>query len=516
MKHSLRVKLTLILVGLLVLLISAYLLVNIFFLEAYYQKVKKGSLSRCYDELAETVEAVGDDYTDEETSNRIESVETAYGLNIYLISEGSDDYGPFIRFLYPSSTYLKDARTKRYERVKDALFLYIFAGLGLENNDQIELLDSREGSFDIYKMYENSNRAYYMDLLGYLKDGTMVFIRANYDSIQESASISNKFMSIVGIFIVAFGAVAMYILSRSFARPIRDMSEIAGRMSELDFEQKYTGGRKDEIGELGSSINMLSKRLEQTIIELKTANNELQKDNEKMTRIDEMRTEFLSNVSHELKTPIALIQGYAEGLKEIAEDPESRDYYCDVIIDEALKMNSMVKKLLTLNQIEFGRNDMSMERFDIVALVNSVIASTDIIAKQKDIEVRVEDREPVYVWADQFRIEEVVTNYVSNAMNHIDGERIIEVSFTVSSDIVRVSVFNTGEQIPEEEMDRIWDKFYKVDKARTREYGGSGIGLSIVKAVMDSHNRLCGAINHVNGVEFWFELDCGKGDSFCE
>ncbi len=510
MKHSLRIKLTLILVGLLVFLISAYLLVNVFFLEAYYQKVKKDSLSKCYDELKATVESLSTDYTDEETSNTIEGIETSYGLNIYLISEGNDDYGPYIRFLYPSSTYLKDARTRRYERVKDALFLYIFAGLGLENNDQVELLASRDGSFDIYKIHESSNQAYYIDLLGYLDDGTMVFIRTNYDSIQESAAISNKFMSMVGIFVVLLGACAMYVLSRSFAKPIREMSDIAGQMSELNFEKKYTGTRKDEIGELGASINMLSKQLEETIHELKTANNELLKDNERKTQIDEMRTEFLSNVSHELKTPIALIQGYAEGLKEVAEDPESREYYCDVIIDEALKMNTMVKQLLSLNQIEFGRNEISMERFDITELVKSVASSAELMAKQKDITIRIEDAGPVFVWADQFRIEEVVTNYISNAINHIDGERIIEVGFEVTGDIVRVSVFNTGDPIPEDEQEKIWIKFYKVDKARSREYGGSGIGLSIVKAIMDSHNRKCGVRNRENGVEFWFELDCGN------
>ncbi len=104
-------------------------------------------------------------------------------------------------------------------------------------------------------------------------------------------------------------------------------------------------------------------------------------------------------------------------------------------------------------------------------------------------------------------IEEVLTNYISNAVHHVSGANIIEVKLIRKESVVRVAVYNTGENIPEEDLDKVWIKFYKVDKARTREYGGSGIGLSIVKAIMDAHNQACGVVNHKNGVEFWFELD---------
>ena len=234
---------------------------------------------------------------------------------------------------------------------------------------------------------------------------------------------------------------------------------------------------------------------------------ELQKDIEKKIQIDEMRKEFLSNVSHELKTPIALIQGYAEGLQEcINDDPESREFYCDVIIDEAGKMNNMVKKLLSLNQLEFGNDQVTMERFNITELIRGVVQSSQLLASQKEADLRFVQKNPVYVWGDEFKIEEVITNYVSNALNHVDYDKKIEVKIIQKGKLIRVSVFNTGEPIPQEDLDKIWIKFYKVDKARTREYGGSGIGLSIVKAIMDSMNQKCGVINYDNGVEFWFEL----------
>ena len=308
-------------------------------------------------------------------------------------------------------------------------------------------------------------------------------------------------MGILATFII-------WMVTKRLTRPVIELTKMSQRMAALDFDARYECGGDDEIGVLGSNFNAMSEKLESTISELKSANNELQKDIERKTQIDEMRKEFLSNVSHELKTPITLIQGYAEGLQDnINEDEESRQFYCEVIIDEASKMNKMVKKLLTLNQLEFGNDQITMERFDIADLIRGVISSASILAEQKQVQIIFSQKDPVYVWADEFKVEEVVTNYLSNALNHVKNENIIEVRCILAKDKVRVTVFNTGDPIPEEDLEKIWIKFYKVDKARTRAYGGSGIGLSIVKAIMDSMNQQCGVKNYDNGVEFWFELE---------
>ena len=221
-----------------------------------------------------------------------------------------------------------------------------------------------------------------------------------------------------------------------------------------------------------------------------------------------MRKEFLSNVSHELKTPIALIQGYAEGLQEgISDDEESREWYCNVILDEASKMNILVQKLLTLNQLEFGNDPVNMERFDLITLVQNQLQSADILLKQNDIKLQIMEHDPVYVWGDEFKIGEVVSNYLTNAIHHCAGDKIIDIRFHEHDGKIRMTCFNTGIPIPEESIAHIWEKFYKVDKARTREYGGSGIGLSIVKAIMESMNQEYGVENYTNGVAFWFELE---------
>ena len=304
------------------------------------------------------------------------------------------------------------------------------------------------------------------------------------------------------------GLIILVVTSR-ITRPISELTKLSEKMSDLDFEARYQSWAGNEIDVLGDNFNKMSRKLESTISELKSANNKLQKDIEDKIKIDEMRKEFLDNVSHELKTPIALIQGYAEGLNEnISDDLESREFYCEVIMDEASKMNKLVKNLLTLNQLESGKDAPVMERFDIVSLIKGVLGSMHIMIEQKEATVIFEETEPVYVWADEFKTEEVVTNYTSNALNHLDGERKVEIKVLREGDCVKVTVFNTGTPIPEEDIPNLWNKFYKVDKARTREYGGSGIGLSIVKAIVEGMNQKYGVCNYDNGVEFWFTLDC--------
>lgn len=518
MKHSLRLKVALILILSFSVLIFLCWIINQTFLEGYYKNDKVNSLSESYYSV-NSIAGKNEGISSNEAISRIERIEENSNVSIYIITEEEYFGHKQITFCYPVEIAFGEPANsgiERYQRIIFALKHYIFVGESGTGDESIELLTTKDERFDVYKFYDNRVDSNYIDLVGFLDNGLMVFIRSNYENIQESTRISSKFLGIVGICIMIVGAVYMYLFSRSFTKPITDLTEIAKQMSALNFEKHYTEKRKDELGALGSSINTLSDKLEDTITELKTANIELQRDIERKTEIDEMRKEFLSNVSHELKTPIALIQGYAEGLSEnINEDEESRRFYCEVIVDEARKMNDMVKKLLNLNQIEFGTNKLELERFDIVELVRSVSESVDILIKQKNITLVFNSREPIFVWADQYSVEEVVTNFMSNALNHVSGKNIIDIKFVCSDNKVRVSVFNTGNNIPEDEIGKIWIKFYKVDKARTREYGGSGIGLSIVKAIMEAHNQKCGVINHPSGVEFWFELDIKsdeKGD----
>lgn len=488
MKHSIRAKLTAIILSLTVGTIILCWFINNTFLEDFYLLSKQHILENAYYQIESLL--VSETLKQEEVSLKLEKMGANSNITYIVMKEKS---GVLIA-VYDN---VKDSRI-----LENLLLPYL---LGVSNTD---ILKSNE-KYSIAKSVDSRYNAAYLELFGIMENSHYVLLRTPLESIRESVEISNQFLAYVGIFVVLLSIILMIFITRRFTRPILELAEIAQKMKDLNFNIKYTRHDKDEIGILGNSINELSEKLEVTISELKSVNNELQKDIEQKTQIDEMRKEFLSNVSHELKTPIALIQGYAEGLQEeINEDAQSRQFYCEVIMDEANKMNKMVKKLLTLNQIEFGQNQTTMEHFDLTALIQGVLQSVDILAKQNQIQISFTQKDPVYVWADEYQMEEVVTNYISNAIHYAAFEKRIEVNIEKKGDTVRVSVFNTGTPIPEEDIDKVWIKFYKVDKARTREYGGSGIGLSIVKAIMDSHHRECGVFNRENGVEFWFEVDC--------
>ena len=367
-------------------------------------------------------------------------------------------------------------------------------------------------NYSLVRRTDSRLQSEYLVLWGELGEGSYVYMKTALESIRESAAITNRFFLGIGLFGLVVSIVVIFIIARNITRPIKELTNVSRAMSDLKFEVKYQPKKQDstELAELGAHMNHMSYVLEKTISDLKVANNELKQDIEKKEQIDEMRKEFLSNVSHELKTPIALIQGYAEGLKEgISEDIESRDYYCDVIVDEANKMNRMVKQLLTLNQLEFGNDLVEMSRFNISEMIAGLVQANQLLAEQSGIQINFKETEEAYVWGDMFKVEEVITNYISNAINHASGEKQIDIYFEYKENVLRICVFNTGNPIPEEELDKIWIKFYKVDKARTREYGGSGVGLSIVKAIMESMHQACGVRNLTNGVEFWMELENG-------
>lgn len=472
-------------IGLLACMVVALLVINTF-LEPYYIQNKEKSFREMYETLNQV--AQDQSYSDEEVSSDVAKQAERNNLSFLIIDE---------------TTGNKYTNVYNQEMLFNQLLGYVIN----QSQQNAEILESTD-AYQMLQAKDPWNETEYLVMWGNFEDGSQFLMRSPLESMRESAAISNRFLIYIGsVLILAAGALVWY-FSKKLTDPIRELANLSDKMANLDFEAKYTSGGKNEIGELGANFNRMSSRLESTISELKKANNSLLKDIEQKEKMEEMRNEFLGNVSHELKTPIALIQGYAEGLKDgVNDDAESRDFYCDVIMDEAMKMNQMVKNLLTLNQLEFGDEDISFERFDLAALIRGVLQSMEILAQQDELKIIFRQESPVYVWADEFKTEQVVRNYVSNAFHHASGDKVIEVKIQKEGKKARTSVFNTGTPIPEEDLKHIWEKFYKVDKAHTREYGGNGIGLSIVKAIMESFHQEYGVKNYDNGVEFWFELD---------
>lgn len=462
-------------------------LINNFFLEKYYIRNKEKTIFSVY-EAIENECANGDVYSDQ-FDITLQSFSNTHNVSIVILTS----------LFEPVKVYANESSDALLAELRANLFGTVTAERVIMKNDSLVM----------FQKYDKRMQTEYIEMCGVLSNGNFFLMRTTVESIKNSAEIASRFMLYIGLGMMVLSAVAIYFFTGRISKPILRLADISNRMSEMDFTAKYNGREKTEIALLGQNINTMSANLERTIGELKSANEQLKADIDLKERIDEMRKEFISNASHELKTPIALIQGYAEGLKEGVNEAEERDYYCDVIIDEASKMNVMVKKLLTLNQLESGADNLDIEKFDICTLINNYVQSSEILTKQNNINVTVRGPESIMVKADEFKIEEVVMNYFSNAINHCESktQKAIDVSLKKEENKVRVSIFNTGNAIPEESLDHLFEKFYKVDKARTREYGGSGVGLSIVKAIMDSHGCEYGVYNEEEGVCFWFELE---------
>ena len=359
---------------------------------------------------------------------------------------------------------------------------------------------------------EESKNNQYLLLRADLDNGYINYIKIQVQPIKETVRISNDLLLIIGVLMIIIAAVIASIIANKFTRPILQLNSITKRMANLDFSQRYRiSDTEDEINMLGRNINEMSDKLELTIGRLRSNNTKLEQNIEEKSKIDEMRKQFISDVSHELKTPIALIQGYAEGLIEnVNSDEESRKFYAEVILDESNKMDEMVKRLLELMKLEYQERKFNDTEFDLTELIKEELRRNTVVLKENNIKVEFDEKKKVKVFADQEYIEQVVSNYLTNAIKHAEeknGEKKIIIRTENKKDKVRLYVYNTGENIPKENINKIWGRFYKVDSSRNRNQGGTGIGLALVKAIMNNYNNEYGVRNLENGVEFYCDIN---------
>ncbi len=484
---SVRVKLFLSLAIVIVMIIAFLIIMNNIVLETFYLYSKKNALKAVYIQINEYYNNSDNKINLEE---ELEKIEINNNFDIAIKDSTNDNI---------------------YTTNKDFLFM-----LGEWNSNYIrkseEILEQNK-NMTIKKVKDKSTDISYIVLLAKLDNGYLLSIRIPLTSIKESVRISNRFLYLIGGFTIIIGGIVVSFISKKFTKRILELNDIAKKMSDLDFSQKYKPTEaEDEIDSLGKSINKMSSKLEGTINQLRNTNFELEKDIEEKSKINEMRTKFISDVSHELKTPIALIQGYSEGLLEnVTTDEESRKFYAEVILDETNKMDKLVKQLLELSKLEYGKREFNNSTFNIIELEKEVVRKAKVMLDEKNIKVELKTKGKINVFADDFYIEQVITNYLTNAIKHtkeVAGEKYIKIENEIdkNKNKVIVRVFNTGDIISEENKTRIWNRFYKIDESRNRDDGGTGIGLALVRAIMNNYNSEYGVENKVNGVEFFFEL----------
>ena len=488
--NSVRYKLFITLAIAVIMIIAFLILLNNIVLESFYLYSKQGTLIKIFDEINEA-------YNTSQPEKSIRNMLSNYALrNGYDIMLETQDG---INLYTSNENFIETMNSMNILNSQD-------------NNNDIILANK---DFNIRKIKDQTTNINYILLSGKLDNNYNLYIRMPISSIQESVKISNNFLYLIGGITLIIAAIIITFISKRFTEPIQELNEIAEKMANLDFSKKFhPKDVDDEINMLGKNINLMSDKLEATIKQLRNSNIRLERDIEEKSKIEEMRTQFISDVSHELKTPIALIQGYAEGLIEnVNTDEENRKFYAEVISDEANKMDKLVKQLLELMKLEYGKREFSNANFNIIELISEVIRKSKVMKKEKNIEVRFDFSKPINVYADEFYIEQVVTNYITNAIKHADevfGEKYIEIRIEDREDKIRIYIFNTGENIEEEDKERIWRRFYKVDSSRNRENGGTGIGLALVKAIMNNYNNAFGVENKDTGVEFYFDLSKSK------
>ncbi len=494
--HSIRVKFFVAISIIALVFIGILVLLNVFFYQDYYMMTRRSELRDAY-------EHVCDDYDGNLTdiASLLDSYESRSVIRLAVVTENGD---------VMTSSFLRGgnwASEFDFSR-KEQQFRSIAVLASVIQNHDWSVLKKNEFQFLTVSLRDNDE---YLCLIGSLDKNSSEYLVAYmpYAYIEQSSSLNLVFLLIAGGCALLICLGCGYVISRQFTRPLIQMAGLADRMSELDFSTQYIGtGERDgdEIDQLGQSLNRLSAYLEQAIGELKESNDQLAQQIEEKERIDNMRQEFIINVSHELKTPIALIQGYAEGLTAgVADDPEDRKFYCDTIADEADHMNKLVMQLLSLSRLELGAEQTFDEDIDLHSLCAEAVHKTAVLQESRGLTVEYENTH-ITVRTDGDLLDQVLMNYLSNAIRYTPEGRRIEISAVQTGHGVRLSVFNEGDGLPEEELPKIWEKFYRTDRARTREAGGTGIGLSLVRAIADTLHGACGAENVEGGICFWFEL----------
>lgn len=376
------------------------------------------------------------------------------------------------------------------------------------SGNRINIISRKEnpdGSYFNVVAADGSNSQYIL----YGKDfqnGYHIEIFTEKNPIEENASIAVGVTTAITILALGLALIFIFNYSRHFTKPFIEMNEVMEKIADLDFSERTDIERRDEVGTLAENINRVADSLDEALTELREKNDKLLEDIERERQLERMRREFVSAASHELKTPIAIIRGYAEGLKmNTPEDNDFANEYCHVIMKEADKMNDLVINMLEQSLYESGAKAPERENFSVDEYIREFIKTIVHITEEKGITVKYAGTDAV-VNGDIKQMTRVLSNIVLNACSHVKGDNIIEITVDKGEENTRINVFNTGSFIADKDKDSIFTSFYRADKAHSRKEGRFGLGLSIVKSIIDNHDCECGFENQADGVTFWFTI----------
>lgn len=470
---TIRGKLFLIFILFMVSLIGIGILLNSVFLESYYIYKNKNTFVSLTEKINnEYVKGKGD------IAEYLNAIQNVDNITTTIIDEK-------FNIKYVSTKENKGENQKRISKEIEKNIL--------ENENKLS-------KRFIYYIDENSDeQKTKLIFISRMSNGEIIILRKPVKIIRESVSIANQFYILAGIAAAIIGSIFIAIFSKKMTRPIIEMSNVAENISELKFDKRVNITSQDEIAKLGESINNISEKLCVSITELK-------KDVER-------RKQLVRNITHELKTPIGIIKGYAEGIKYgVAEDRDKLEKYCNVLVEECDRMDKLILELLNHSMMEVGMVKLNKTTFDIFEFISPIVERFNLAFNEKGIAFDFECIKNYIIYADKDMIEKAVNNFIINAIDFVDEKNYIKLAVEKSENGIRINIFNTGKHILENDIEKIWDVYYKGDKARTRKYGGHGLGLAIVKLVAQLHGGNVKVENIKDGVEFSFEIPKDKNN----
>ncbi|NFD84732.1 HAMP domain-containing histidine kinase [Clostridium botulinum] len=329
-----------------------------------------------------------------------------------------------------------------------------------------------------------------------------LYLTAPLQPVSEASKVLFLLIPYIGLVVILISVIGGLIYSKVISKPLISMNKVAKEMAKLDFTKKCTVKGEDEIGELSQSLNDLSNNLRISMEELQRANEQLLDDIAKEREIEKKRREFIATISHELKTPITILKGQIEGMLSNIGIYKDRDKYLKRNLEVLNDMEYMVKETLEISKLESQGFKPRKEQVSLSKIVEECIYNISFIAKRKNIFIDKNINEDLFVHGDSKLLKKVVNNIITNAINHSPESEKVYANLHEEKDEIVLKVENTGIYIEENELKEIFKPFYRIEKSRNRKSGGSGLGLYIVKMILDAHNGKYSISNNEKGVEF--------------
>ena len=315
-------------------------------------------------------------------------------------------------------------------------------------------------------------------------DVILIILNSSIQPVDATVRTIRSQLVVISVFMMFAAFIVAYFVSKHMSSPIADINKKAKELAKGNYDIHFEERGPIEAVELARTLN-------RTV--------------EELSKLDKMQKDLIANISHDLRTPLTMISGYSEVMRDIPGEntPENMQ----VIIDETARLSSLVNDLLNVSKLQSGTQRLDITKLNITDVINKTIERYEHLTSHNGYIITFDNREDVYVMADEVRILQVVYNLINNAINYTGSDRRITVAQALYDDVVRISVTDTGVGISEEDLPLIWDRYYKVDKVHTRAKIGTGLGLSIVKNILLLHNCRFGVSSELGeGSTFWFEF----------